>query len=268
VRSFWINGEAAEVDFAESTVSANNPLSYTLSTGEAPTSSGWQTTTVPYFYRLVRPGQFYRNAVHLRRSLMRKVLFDFLAVSGIGHLVIYLWQGRLLKAVDGVTVAPVEQFGPCADDIWQAAKAGFILAAVRSSETLENRYASDSLLKLTVTRGDETIGWFVCLGKHWKNHPQFGRMRIVTIVDCLTLPGEEETCVGAAIRFLRGLEIDMVVSHQSHAAYGEAMTANGMRSAPSRLTLALSPELAKRLQPLEDMASRFHFATGDSDNLL
>lgn len=224
--------------------------------------------TVSYFYRIVRVGQFYRNAAHLRRSLLRKVLFDFIAVSGIGHLVIYLWQGRLPKAMDGVKVAPVEQFGLWADDVWHAAKTGFALAAVRTGELLNARYGAESFLKLTVARGDETIGWFVCLGKHWKSHPQFGRMRIVTIVDCLALPGDEETCVGAVVRFLSGLEIDMIVSHQSHAVYGEAMTANGMRSAPSHLKLVLSPELAKRLQPLDDAASRFHFATGDSDALL
>jgi hypothetical protein len=228
---------------------------------------GWATRLVPFYFRVLKPARFFRNIRYLRRSLFHQMGMDLLAASGVGHLIIRIWQGKLPRAESGdVTIEPVDQFDPWVNDIWRQS-GEFTLGAVRDHEVLDVLYpATDKrFLRLQVSDKSGPLGWFVCLGTQLRNHKQFGNMRVGSIVDCLTLAGSESKCLAAVVRFLAELEIDLIVSNQSHIDYWTGLQEAGLRSGPSNFGLALSPRLADLLQPLDDIAQRFHFNRGDGD---
>jgi len=55
------------------------------------------------------------------------------------------------------------------------------------------------------------------------------------------------------------------VSNQSHAAWCNAFRQCGCLNGPSNSLFAASPHLARRIGPVENNLSSFHFNRGDGD---
>jgi hypothetical protein len=97
------------------------------------------------------------------------------------------------------------------------------------------------------------------------DHRQFGAMQLGSVVDCLALPGEEQTVVTEATRYLRQLGSDLIVTNQLHEAWCGAFRKYGYLSGPSNFVFAASPALAGRLQPFPASVTRVHMTRGDGD---
>jgi hypothetical protein len=98
-----------------------------------------------------------------------------------------------------------------ADEIWKQSQDSYALIALRNTVVL---YPScdERFSRIKVLRLGEVIGWTVALTTTMKEHKHFGDMQVGSVVDCLALPGEEQSVIGTITRYLEGLEVDIIVT--------------------------------------------------------
>jgi hypothetical protein len=116
-----------------------------------------------------------------------------------------------------------------------------------------------------VMRGREPIGWAVLMITRKPAHSHFGGMRFATVLDCLAVPGDESGVVSAVTAALKRQKVDLIVTNQLHHRWCRAFEAAGYLSGPSNFIFAVSPGLAKRLDPFPSNASEIHMTRGDGD---
>lgn len=230
---------------------------------------GWTVLAVPFYFRVVHPRRFLRDIRALRTSPLRRFALDAAAASGLGRLVVAGRQKMAERqpAGDPPEVDLLDGFSGWADELWRVWGAGYALAAVRDSETLNLLYPTDEprFLCLRISRRDEVLGWAVLLDTAMRDHKQFGNLRVGTIADCLASPDNAHWVTQAAARFLEAREVDLIVSNQGHAAWGRALRATGFLEGPSNFLFAASPKLAEFLQPIEENQRKLHINRGDGD---
>jgi hypothetical protein len=250
------------------------PLSFTLGMGGRQSalakileSLGWKLLDVRFFFRVARPSRFLRQISFLRTTRERKLALDLLAASGLGLgiLPVHAWLGRRTSRPRDVRMVEVDDWGDgeFVDRIWEMGRSQIAFAARRDAARLRELYPSTDrrFLRLRVDRAGEAIGWALLLDTQLAGHKHFGNMRLGSLVDGFTLPGEERHVVRAATRFLHRRGVDLLVSNQSASAWCEAMLASGWIEGPSNYALALSKELAARL----DGNVALHVTRGDGD---
>jgi hypothetical protein len=228
---------------------------------------GWKVVDVRFFFRVTRPSRFLREITFLRTTRPRSLAFDVLAASGLGNgmLALHLWRERRMWRARGVRSSELTDWsdGDFIDRIWEKGRSQMAFTAHRHTARLRALYPPTDrrFLRLRVERAGEAIGWAVMLDTRLTGHKQFGNMRLGSLVDAFTLPGEERHVVRAATRFLRGRGVDLIVSNQSAPGWCDAMLANGWMEGPSNFALALSKDLAARL----DAHAALHLTRGDGD---
>lgn len=252
------------------------PLLYALGMGgmEQPlpkllASAAWQLLPVPFQFKVFNATAFLRNLQPLRRSRSRALLLDAAAACGLGALAIHGLQGlrtrtRVAPECAGETVS---EFGPWADEVWAAAKTNYLFSAVRDQAN-QNILFGDGNAKniiLRCRRGEREIGWAVMRCTPMRDDKYFGHLRLGSLVDCLAIPGEEETVVLLATRHLRTLKSDLVVTNQTHQTWLRALQRNGYGTGPSNFILACSPKLVEALVSLETARPHLHFNRADGD---
>jgi hypothetical protein len=210
----------------------------------------------------------------LRSSPWRKVLMDLAAYSGAGWAGSKVFQGyRALRAPRSVEAESCEVATFEAGDIeslnslWQQARQTCSFTAVRDSGALRTLYpsAETNLTRIVMKRDGATIGWAV-LGERRKD-AKYGNMRVGSVVDCFALPGELYSVVRAATVTLERQGFDLILSNQSHRAWGEAFKAAGYLAGPSNFIFAASKKLAELLAPFEEVRPRMHLTRADGDGL-
>lgn len=230
---------------------------------------GWQVDEVPFYFRVLRPARFFRNARVLRHNPFRAAACDALAWSGAGWLGTRLLQlrppGRLADA--GVETRLEPEFGAWADEIWEHSRAKYFLVGQRNREVLEVLYPKQDprWLRLHVLRAGKSIGWALMLCTDLSGHKQFGNMRLGSIADCMAAPGDARAVVGAATRFLEEKLADLIVSNQLHAAWGDALRRSGFLRGPSNYVFAMSPAFLETTGPVKDRWTQIHVNRGDGD---
>ncbi len=236
---------------------------------------GWTRCLVPFFFRVVSPSKFLRNMETLRSSAARRLLLDLAAYSGAGWAGSKLFQSyRSLRAprVDAVECREVPSFD--ADDtartvqsLWEQSRRTCSFTALHDAATLPVLYppAQTHLTRLIVRRGGSAIGWAV-VGERRKD-AKYGDMRIGSVVDCFALPGELFSVVQCATETLEQQGFDLILSNQSHQAWGEAFRAAGYLSGPSNFIFAASKKLAELVTPFEEVRPRMHLTRADGDGL-
>jgi hypothetical protein len=228
---------------------------------------GWNVVDVRFFFRITRPSRFFREITFLRTTRRRTFAFDLLAASGLanGVLAVHAWLERRMWRARGIRSSEMADWGDgtFVDRIWEKSRPHIAFAARRDADRLRALYPSADrrFLRLRVERAGEPIGWATVLDTRLAGHKQFGNMRLGSLVDGFTLPGEERHVVRAATRFLRRRGVDLIVSNQSAPGWCDGLLANGWMEGPSNFALALSKELAARLHP--DAA--LHLTRGDGD---
>jgi hypothetical protein len=236
---------------------------------------GWMNFLVPFFFRVVNPSRFLRNMQALRSSAARRFLLDFAAYSGAGWAGSSLFQGyRAVQAPDatGVEIFEVTSFESTdvtdsLQTLWEQARSTCSFTAVHDAETLRTLYPSSltHLTRLIVKRKGTAVGWAV-VGERRKD-AKYGEMRVGSIVDCFALPGESFSVVRAATHTLERQKFDLILSNQSHAAWGEAFKAAGYLPGPSNFIFAASKQLGELLSPFENIRLTMHITRADGDGL-
>ncbi len=234
---------------------------------------GWAHSLVPFFFRIVNPSRFLRNMQTLRSSPSRKFLMDVAAYSGAGWAGSKLFQGyrQLLApqsgAIEGCEVASFEADTKGLQSLWEQARQTCSFTAVRDAEALRTLYppAQKHLTRLVVRRNGSAIGWAV-VGERRKD-AKYGNLRVGSVVDCFALPGDLFSVVQGATQTLERQGFDLILSNQSHQAWGEAFKAAGYLSGPSNFLFAASKKLAELLAPFEEVRPRIHLTRADGDGL-
>jgi hypothetical protein len=234
---------------------------------------GWTHCLVPFFFRIVNASRFLRNMQTLRSSLVRNLLLDLTAYSGVGWAGSRLFRGyRALRAPRSTTtecceVASFEADAESVQALWEQARQTCSFTAVRDAEALRILYppAQTHLTRLIIKRNGAAIGWAV-VGER-RQDAKYGKMRVGSVVDCFALPGEMLSVVRGATRILEGQRFDLILSNQSHQAWGVAFRDMGYLAGPSNFIFAASKKLAELLDPFEGVRPRMHLTRADGDGL-
>lgn len=254
------------------------PLLYGLGLGseEEPINKiyrtlGWPIIPVPFYFKVNNPSNFLKGISFLRRTWYHKLIFDILAVSGIGSIVIKLIQylfRKVEKNENLLSIEIVEDFSYWADRLWENCKEKFTMIGVRDSNVLNILYPKDDdrFIRLKVSFKDAAIGWVVILNTQMSNHKQFGDMRVGSIIDCLALPHNASKVLSSATKYLEKADVDLIISNQTHHSWCSALKNSGFINGLSNFNFTASKELIKLLNhPKEIMISNMHLNRGDCD---
>jgi len=256
---------------------SHEPLLYALGMGgfDRPLpkmlrAMGWQMAPVPFYFKVIHPFRFLRQMQALRGTLWKRCLMDLAAVSGAGWGAIKGTQGvkaLIQSRARSVSATQTEEFSEEAESLWLEARDDYRLTSARDVKTLSRLYpASDKeLTKLEVSRHGRLIGWVV-IGERRKD-PKYGTLRVGSIVDCWAHPQDAIPVIRAATRELQEQGMDLIVSNQSHAIWGDALKASGFFTAESNFLFATSKALSTLLGPLPANLSSFHLNRSNGDGL-
>ena len=234
---------------------------------------GWTHCPVPFFFRVLNPSRFLRNMQTLRSSAARKILMDAAAYSGAGWAGSKLFQGyRALGAPRSSKpecreVVNFETDGNVVQSVWNEAQQTCSFTAVRNAVSLRTLFpsAQSRLTRSVIERNGATIGWAV-VGERRKD-AKYGNMRVGSVVDCFALAGEYFSVVRCATQTLERQGFDLILSNQSHQAWGEAFKAAGYVPGPSNFLFAASKKLSELLAPFNEVGPRMHMTRADGDGL-
>jgi hypothetical protein len=231
---------------------------------------GWSMCSVPFYFKVLRPGRFLRGIRALRRTPFRRLLLDLAALSGSGWLAItsLQWlQARRAAQHGPASAEPVTEFSDWADTIWEQSRREYALVAVRDAELLNTLYPPGTrrFWRLKVTSQRRTVGWTVVLDTPMGEDKYFGNLRVGSIVDGLARPEHAALTLATAAQYLQERGVDLIVSNQSHLAWAAGLKAAGFLQAPSNFIFAASKELSRLLDPLASCCGRLHLNRGDGD---
>jgi hypothetical protein len=234
---------------------------------------GWTNCLVPFFFRVVNPSGFLKNMKSLRSSASRQFLMDLGAYSGAGWLGSKLFQGYCSlrasrqPAAECCEVASFEDESERLELLWEQARPACSFTAVRDAEALRVLYPATQthLMRVVIERDGAAIGWAV-VGERRKDE-KYGKMRVGSVVDCFALPEEMFAVVRCATQSLERQGFDLILTNQSHQAWGEAFKAAGYLPGPSNFIFAASKKLAELLAPFEEVRQRLHLTRADGDGL-
>jgi len=161
----------------------------------------------------------------------------------------------------------VPEFARWADPLWERARALYAMTAVRDSESLRTLYpaANRKFTRLKVSRDGVAIGWAVVAEQ--KKKPRYGDLRVGCVLDCFADPADGTPVVQAAVRALERRGMDLIVSNQSHAGWGDGFRRSGFLTGPSNFIFAASKSLAGLLAPFEEKGRLIHVTRADGDGL-
>lgn len=231
----------------------------------------WTVRPVPFFFYVCNASRFLRGLSFVRKTALRRLALDAIAATGLGTLGVRLLQNprKIRRAMQRPVVsARVDRFGPDADALWEGVRSEFSLSAIRNCEVLARLYdrpGGRDFIKIRVDENGALRGWAVLLATPMVNHKYFGNLRLGTIVDALCTSHYEAALVSAAVETLQQDQVDLIISNQSYAPLGQALTELGFRSGPSNFFFAASPQLAALLNPTEQSLPRAHLTRGDGD---
>lgn len=247
----------------------NNPLPQML------VRLGWAHCPVPFFFRVVHGSRFLRNMQTLRSSPARKLLLDIAAYTGAG------WAGSKLFRGYRALAAPRSPAAECCEvesfeiadvveslqTLWEKARRTCSFTAVRDADALRLLYppTETHLTRMVLKRNGSAIGWAV-VGARRKD-AKYGNMRVGSVVDCFALPGELFSVVRCATQILERQGFDLILSNQSHDAWGAAFKGAGYLQGPSNFIFAASKKLAELLAPFDETRPRMHLTRADGDGL-
>ncbi|MGE5648168.1 MAG: hypothetical protein ACM336_20515 [Acidobacteriota bacterium] len=219
---------------------------------------GWRLESVPFYFKMVRPARVLGELRMLQSTPARRAAAAAARFTGAGWLAVHAaqtWKGR---AAPAAAAEPVPAFEQWADALWERANAGYALVAARDAASLNALYPPGEAryIRLRVPQG-----WALVLDTRMRGHKQFGDLRVGTIADCLALPQDAEAVTAAAAGWLSARGVDLIVSNQSHAAWGRALERSGFLRGPSNYVFAASRKLAEALGGFEEM----HINRGDGD---
>ena len=231
---------------------------------------GCSTYSVPLYFKVNHPWGFFRNIQALRKSKLRRLLMDAMAMSGLGWAGIKILQNLYTKKRFGNTTIVAEQvdrFSDWSNELWHRCKGEYAMIAVRDSVTLNILYPKEKprFIRLKVLEGNKTIGWSVVLDSQMRNHNYFANIRVGSIVDCLALPENAASVIRTATKYLEARGVDLILSNQANRSWCLALKESGYVRGPSNYILATSKKLTEFLDPFDANKTDIHINRGDGD---
>ena len=254
----------------------NHPIMYGLGGGGLEeksqrflTRAGWFLHPVPFFFKVLKPNNFLKN-IYLRKKTSKRILFDAVRFTGIGHLsfkLLNIIRSRNIRGSIKSIAERVDEFGSWVNDIWEECKSQYGFIAVRDSKTLNILYpkSSEKFIRLKILSDGAIVGWSVLLSTVMKGHKHFGDMKVGSIIDCLALQGHETDVVVASTNLLQQARADIIVSNQSFPAWKNSMVLAGYLKGPTNFFFATSPELTRMMYPYHKTVENIHMVRGDGD---
>jgi hypothetical protein len=230
----------------------------------------WPMFEVPFYFFVARPFRFLRQIRALRHSKLKSAAAEAAAWTGAGWAALRAAQAlrrRTPAHASRATVEQVADFGHWANALWESCHARYALVALRNRETLNILYPAENpqFIRMVVRKDADTLGWAVLLDTQMRGHKHFGDLRVGSIVDCFAAPEHAAAVAAKALACLRARGVDLIVSNQSHQAWGNALRTAGFLQGPSNFLFAASPQLAARLDPFDAHQNQLHFNRGDGD---
>lgn len=231
---------------------------------------GWQLHRVPFFFKIIHAHRFLRQIRYLRTTPLRSRLLDLAAFSGAGWAAATAADALLTRRPRGkgpFDVEVVDSFGSWADDIWRDCGARYSFVAVRTSAVLNRLYPSTrrGLLRLRVKRAGKVIGFAVVQDEQSLPSESLGEMRVGTVMDGFALPENAEAVMWLAARALEKRGVDILISNQSHPAWGSALRRAGFTEGPSNCLFAVDRRLAGLIKTMDPEGCELHLNRGDGD---
>jgi hypothetical protein len=231
---------------------------------------GWQLYPVPFFFKVLHGSRFLRHIGYLRTTWLRTLLLDLAAISGVAGLAIKLAQALLSRRppkLDSLRVEVLERFDEWADHLWQECAASYSFVAVRASEVLNRIYPPGraGVFRLRVSTADRVIGYAVVQEEDSLHSEFMGEMRVGTIVDALARPEHAHPVIWLAAQELERRGVDVIISNQSHPAWGAALRRAGFLEGPSHCVFAAARRLAEEIRAVDPSARELHLTRGDGD---
>jgi hypothetical protein len=231
---------------------------------------GWQLYPVPFFFKVLHGSRFLRHIRYLRTTRPRALLLDLAALSGTAWLAAKLAQALLSRrprTMPSPRAEVVEQFGDWADKLWPECAPRYSFVAVRTSEVLNRIYPPGraGIFRLRISAADRVIGYAVVQEEESLDSEFMGEMRVGTIVDALALPEYAHPVIWLAAQELERRGVDVIISNQSHPAWGAALRRAGFLEGPSHCTFATAGRLAEEIRAVDPGAQELHLNRGDGD---
>lgn len=231
---------------------------------------GFLVCEVPFFFQVLRPRPFLRNATALRSRAYLRGVSRVAAATGASDVAFGIVNAvRRLHAIPrrSLRVDEVAEFGALTDEVWKAAASNYSCLSIRDRETLNYLYpARDQRYhRLHVYEGGHAAGWALVTDSQMRGHNHFGDMRVGAIINCLAYDGCEDAVIGGASYYLRERGVDLIVSNQLHPAWGRSLDRAGYLKYKSNFVFAASPALATKIKALDPALERVHINRGNGD---
>jgi len=164
----------------------------------------------------------------------------------------------------------VSRFDRWADDLWEQCRDFYGFIAVRDSRALNSLYPSDlnRLTRLRVQGDGRDVGW-ICprsidaQGTWFERH--FGSLKLGIITDALASPADATGVMDAGVRYLIDDGVDLVVTFQSHPAWGAAARRAGLLPGPSNCAFYRSPAVEDLIARAAAANRYCHLTCSDGD---
>jgi hypothetical protein len=235
---------------------------------------GWAYYPTPLLMKFVRPSRVARLAPFLRTSAARRRVLDIAAATGLATMGGWLANiaMRLRADADGQNAVAVRESSVAgwADDVWEAAKGQYRAIAVRDAAAVQRVTAAWPGVEMhRVDRDGRTVGWVALLVTQMSGDKRFGDLKVGSIVDALSLAGEERATVAAGTRALEDRGVDVIAGNLTHHRWLDAFAADGFLRFNGRRALYIADDMADLLSnagavPPHDI----HFMPIDGDGPL
>ncbi len=251
------------------------PLSYGLGIGSRDaavtrllSAMGWRLTVIPFFFKVRHGFRFLRNIRYLRTTRFRRWLFDLIAYSGLAWASAGILDAALTRRSGAaLSVEQAGDFSTWADELWWRCHARYSMIAIRDASVLNVLYPPTDarFIRLKILNGRRVAGWSVVLDSVKSNDKYFGNMRVGSIVDCLALPEDASKVIEASVRALEERGVDLLISNQSHPAWGRGLKRAGFLEGPSNFYFITSRQLTGLLDEDDPAGAGIHLNRGDGD---
>jgi hypothetical protein len=229
--------------------------------------AGWRVRPVPFFFRIRKVNAFLSETRVFRDGGYKQLAASAARATGAGWLGLKLLQNHLRipeKELHGLSIFPINEWGPWADEIWSKYKSHCCFSVIRDTSTLDVLYPlKTGRVKAAVIRRDAVpVAWVAWLSTKMQNHKHFGNLHVATILDCLAAPEDANAVVHLLSHSLE-TDADLLISNQAHALWVGAFRRSGFLNGPSNFLLATSKKLTTAIS--DKGFERVHLTRGDGD---